>query len=157
MMRAPLNWLCVAALGIVVLLAFGTRTGHAQAAKAADEQAQLAERDRLANEVKELRQAGKLDEALAVAERRLERERSAGEDNRARVAEALARLADLHGMRGDWNRAVERRREALAIYRSTKDESSIAFALEDLAGEHYCLRGCQPARPPPRRHDPYRS
>src|SRR5208337_3065267 len=81
----------------------------------APQEPQGVERDRLAKQVEELRRAGRLDEAVAVAERALELERRAGEAMRSQVAEALARLAELHELRGDWVQAVGRRKEALAV------------------------------------------
>ena len=60
-----------------------------------------------------MRRAGRFDEAVAVAERALER--GTGEAMRGQVAEVLARLAELHELRGDWGQAVGRRKEALAI------------------------------------------
>jgi tetratricopeptide (TPR) repeat protein len=69
----------------------------------------------LIRQAEELRQAGKLDEAVAAADRALELERRAGGEASPREAEALARLAELHELRGDWVQAVGRRKEALAI------------------------------------------
>ena len=81
----------------------------------APQEPQGVERDRLAKQVEELRRAGRLDEAVAVAERALELERQGGEAMQGQVAEALVRLAELHEQRGNWEQAVVRRKEALAI------------------------------------------
>ena len=113
--------------------------GATSASSAAE---QLQERDRLAKQVEELRQAGKLDEAVAVAERVLELERRAGGEMTAGVAEALSRLAELHELRGDWGRALARRKEALAVrervdgkdhWRTADARLAVAFA-EKVAG-----------------------
>jgi len=103
---------------------------------------QRAEQDRLARQVEELRRAGRFDEAVAVAERALELERGTGEAMGGQVAEALARLAELHELRGDWVEAVGRRKEALAIrmqvdgkehWRTADARLALAFA-EKVAG-----------------------
>ena len=62
-------------------------------------QEQLQERERLIKQVDELRRAGKLDEAVAAAERALELERRAGGEASSPEAEALSRLAELHELR----------------------------------------------------------
>ena len=89
-----------------------------------------------------MRRAGRFDEAVAVAERALELERRTGEAMRGQVAEALARLAELHELRGDWVQAVGRRKEALAIrmqvdgkehWRTADARLALAFA-EKVAG-----------------------
>jgi CHAT domain-containing protein len=103
---------------------------------------QRAEQDRLGRQVEELRRAGRFDEAVAVAERALELERGTGEAMRGQVAEALARLAELHELRGDWIQAVGCRKEALAIrmqvdgkehWRTADARLALAFA-ETVAG-----------------------
>ena len=105
-------------------------------------QEQLQERERLIKQVDELRRAGKLDEAVAAAERALELERRAGGEASPREAEALARLAELHELRGDWVQAVGRRKEALAVrmqvdgkehWRTADARLALAFA-EKVAG-----------------------
>ena len=69
----------------------------------------------IAKQVEGLRQAGKFDEAMPLAERILERERRSGDGMTAGVAEVLSRLAELHELQGDWGQARDRRKEALAI------------------------------------------
>jgi CHAT domain-containing protein/tetratricopeptide (TPR) repeat protein len=76
---------------------------------------ELQERQKLIKQIDELRQAGKFDEAVPVAERLLELERRAGNRTTAGVAEALSRLAELAELRGDWSGAIARRKEALAV------------------------------------------
>ena len=118
-----LRSLWAAPSGLVLMLLVGTPIVAAQAPGAspprqqppAPQQSQRLEQDRLARQVEELRRAGRFDEAVAVAERTLELERRTGEAMGGQVAEALARLAELHELRGDWNRAMGRRREALAV------------------------------------------
>ena len=136
--------------GLVLMLLVGTPIVAAQAPGAspprqqppAPQQNQRAEQDRLAQQVEELRRAGRFDEAVAVAERALELERRTGEAMRGQVAEALARLAELHELRGDWVQAVGRRKEALAIrmsvdgkehWRTADARLALAFA-EKVAG-----------------------
>ena len=135
----------VAALGIGMLLFLSPVSGGAQAPGAAQTgkpEQQVQERNKLAKQVEELRQAGKFDEAVAVAERALELERGAGAKTSAEVAEALSRLAELHELRGDWGRALTRRREALAVrervdgkdhWRTADARLMLAFA-EKVAG-----------------------
>ena len=93
-------------------------------------------------QVEELRRAGKLDEAVAAAERALELEPGPGRESEPREAEALARLAELHELRGDWVEAVGRRKEALAVrvgvdgkehWRTADARLALAFA-EKVAG-----------------------
>ena len=136
--------------GLVLMLLVGTPIVAAQAPGAspprqqppAPQQNQRAEQDRLARQVEELRRAGRFDEAVAVAERALELERRTGEAMGGQVAEALARLAELHELRGDWVQAVGRRKEALAIrmgvdgkehWRTADARLALAFA-ETVAG-----------------------
>jgi tetratricopeptide (TPR) repeat protein len=85
------------------------------AGASAPRESQSAERDRLAKEIDTLRRAGKLDEAVAVAERALELERRAGKAKPGHMAEALARLAELQELRGNWDQALGYRKEAMAI------------------------------------------
>jgi CHAT domain-containing protein/Tfp pilus assembly protein PilF len=138
---AKFRWISMAPLGLGVLLLLATSSTSAQAPLAAPP-AQLKEREKLAAQVDELRRAGKLDEALAAAERSLELERRAeGKDN-SREAEALSRLAELHEFQGDWDRALARTKEALAVreqvdgkerWRTADARLAVAFA-EKVAG-----------------------
>jgi len=98
-----------------LLMGLGAMGAQAPGGPPAPKQEPVPERDRLIRQAEELRQAGKLDEAVAAAERALELERRAGGEASPREAEALARLAELHELRGDWVEAVGRRKEALAI------------------------------------------
>jgi len=108
----------VASLGIGMLLFLSPVSGGAQAPGAAQTgkpEQQIQERNKLAKQVDELRQAGKFDEAVPVAERALALERQAEGEMNARVADALTRLAELHELRGDWTAALARRRGALVV------------------------------------------
>ena len=132
----------VASLWVGMLLFLSPVSGGAQAPGAPQTgkpEQQIQERNKLAKQVEELRQAGRFDEAVAVAERTLDLERRAGEGNQARVAEALSRLAELHELRGDWPGAVTRRREALAVrermdgkdhWRTADARLALAFAMK---------------------------
>src|SRR5208337_4397819 len=102
-------------LGVALLMGLGAMGAQAPGGPPAPRQEPVPERDRLIRQAEELRQAGRFDEAVAVAERALELERGTGEAMRGQVAEALARLAELHELRGDWVEAVGRRKEALAV------------------------------------------
>ncbi len=145
-----LRSLWAAPSGLVLMLLVGTPMVAAQAPGAppprqqppAPQQNQRAEQDRLARQVEELRRVGRFDEAVAVAKRALELERGTGEAMRGQVAEALARLAELDELRGDWVQAVGRRKEALAIrmqvdgkghWRTADARLALAFA-ETVAG-----------------------
>ena len=108
----------VASLGIGMLLFLSPVSGGAQAPGAAQTgkpEQQVQERNKLAKQVDELRQAGKFDEAVPVAERALALERQAEGEMNARVADALTRLAELHELRGDWTAALARRWGALVV------------------------------------------
>ena len=139
-----LGRMLVVPVGLWVLLLLSTHSGGTQSpgVSSAGQQKQPEERDRLAKQVEELRQAGKFDEAVPVAERVLELERGAGAKTSAEVAEALSRLAELHELRGDWGRALARRKEALAVrervdgkdhWRTADARLMLAFA-EKVAG-----------------------
>ena len=129
-------------LGVALLMGLGAMGAQAPGGPPAPRQEPVPERDRLIRQAEELRQAGKLDEAVAAAERALELERRAGGEASPREAEALARLAELHELRGDWVQAVGRRKEALAIrvqvdgkehWRTADARLALAFA-EKVAG-----------------------
>jgi CHAT domain-containing protein/tetratricopeptide (TPR) repeat protein len=107
------------------------------ASPAPKRQEQVQEREKLTQQIDELRQAGKFDEAVALAERALEMERRASSEASAPLAEALSRLAELHELRGDWARALARRQEALAVrervdgmdhWRTADARLAVAFA-----------------------------
>src|SRR5262245_53086923 len=137
--------LSLASPGLSVILLLGARAGEVQApgpVPSPGQQERLPERDRLVRQVDELRRAGKLDEAVAAAERALELERRAAGPVQPSVAEALSRLAGLHELRGDWDRALARHREALAVrgrvdgrdhWRTADARLAVAFA-ERVAG-----------------------
>jgi CHAT domain-containing protein/tetratricopeptide (TPR) repeat protein len=141
---ATFRGMLATSLGFSVFMLLGTHAAGAQAAgpPAAPRQEKSPERDRLARRVEELRQAGKLDEALSVAERVLELERQAEGEMTERLAVALSRLAELHELRGDWPEAQARRKEALTVrervdgvehWRTADTRLALAFA-EKVAG-----------------------
>ena len=103
--------------GPVSLLLLVTSCTMAQSPRfSLSEQKQLQERERLIKQVDELRRAGKLDEAVAAAERALElRAPGRGERAESKEAETLSRLAELRESRGDWDRALARRKEAFLV------------------------------------------
>src|SRR5262245_27011211 len=116
MNSVPCRSMIVAPLGLIVFVLSVTQISGAQAPGApAAKREQLSDREKLAKQVDELRQAGKLTEAVSVAEGALERERQAEGGASAGVAEALSRLAELHELKGVWDLAVGRRKEALAV------------------------------------------
>ncbi len=129
-------------LGVALLMGLGAMGAQAPGGPPAPKQEPVPGRDWLIRQAEELRQAGKLDEAVAAAERALELERRAGGEASPREAEALARLGELHELRGDWVQAVGRRKEALAIrvgvdgkehWRTADARLALAFA-ETVAG-----------------------
>ena len=135
-------WVAPFGLGVALLMGLGAMGAQAPGGPPAPRQEPVPERDRLIRQAEELRQAGKLDEAVAAAERVLELERRAGGEASPREAEALARLAELHELRGDWVEALGRRKEALAIrvqvdgkehWRTADARLAVAFA-EKVAG-----------------------
>jgi CHAT domain-containing protein/Tfp pilus assembly protein PilF len=100
---------------VLLFVARGQTAELQQGPPATKLQEQSRERDRLVKQVEELRQAGKFDEAVPVAERVLGWERRTGGEASACVADALCMLADLQELRGKWHDALARRREALAV------------------------------------------
>jgi hypothetical protein len=135
----------LACLGIGISLLLSPANGGAQtigASQSAKPEEQTQEKQRLAKQVEELRQAGRFQEAVPLAERLLELERRAGGETTAGVAEALSRLAELHELQGDWSRAVARCKEVLSIrervdgkdhWRTADARLAITFA-EKVAG-----------------------
>ena len=103
----------VAALVIGMLLFLSPVRGGAQAPGAPQTgkpEEQLQERNKLAKQIDELRQAGKFDEAVPVAERALVLERQAEGEMNARVAEALTpagRAARAQGWLGSSDGTVQ--------------------------------------------------
>jgi CHAT domain-containing protein len=118
MNRELLRWISLGPLAVGVLSPAATRAESTQApapASAPAQQKQSDERDRLVKQIGELRQAGRFDESVSLAERALELERKAGGKTTAGLAEALTRLAELHELRGDWPKALASRKQALAV------------------------------------------
>ena len=151
MKRARNRGMMVAPLGLSMLLMIGLGTKGAQAPEPPPPgtQEKVTERDRLIRQVQELRRAGKFDEAVRAAERALELERQAGDGMTAGVAEALSRLAELHGLRGHWPEALARCKEALAVrervdgkdhWRTANGRLALAFA-EKVGGLSVADRG----------------
>jgi CHAT domain-containing protein/Tfp pilus assembly protein PilF len=101
-------------LGVALMIGLGARGAQASGGPPTPTSEPLPERDQLIRQVDELRRAGKLDEAVVAAERALELERAAGSGATADAAEALARLAGLLELAGDWGRAAALRRDALS-------------------------------------------
>src|SRR5258708_5154474 len=94
----------VAPFGLGMLILLGADSSNAQApgaAPAPKQHEQLQQRGGWAKQVEELRQAGKFDDAVPVAERALVLERKSEPTNRDRVADALSSLAELHELRAD--------------------------------------------------------
>ena len=143
MRSARLRCITVALLRVGMFLVCTSRTGAQSPASAqALKQEQPPERNLLIRQVEDLRRAGRFDEAVPVAEYILDLERRAGGEWTADGAEALSRLAELHELRGDWARAIARRKEALTVrdridgrdhWRTNDARLSLAFA-EKVAG-----------------------
>jgi tetratricopeptide (TPR) repeat protein len=130
-----------ASLELVLLLFVSTRLVGAQTPgpPPASEQEKLTETERLIRQVDELRRAGKFDEAVSAVERAVELERLSTGPMHTRVAEALARLAELQELRGDWDQAKVRLREVLVIreqvdgqshWRTDDARQTLAFATQ---------------------------
>src|SRR5208337_4145171 len=83
----------------------------------------LKERDRLWDETRKLRAAGKTAEAIAAAEAMLAIERKVLPEGHADLAGSLGWLAELHVEREDFAAAIAAQREALAILRKRRGES----------------------------------
>src|SRR5438552_5096886 len=75
----------------------------------------LKERDRFGAETQKLRQAGKLAEAIAAAEKMLAIERDVFGNGHEDVAGSLEQLAEMHEQREDFAAARKARQEVLAI------------------------------------------
>jgi CHAT domain-containing protein len=128
-------------LGVLLLLQDDVARAQAPASPPAQQQ-QLQERDKLLKQVDTLREAGRFDEAVPVAERVLDVDRHTGNGTTAAVAESVSRLAELAELRGDWSRAIARRNEALAVrerldgkdhWRASDARAALAFD-ENVAG-----------------------
>jgi len=105
------------------LILFAPPPAHGQAAAADAKAAALKERDRLWQQTRKLRAAGKTAEALAAAEAMLAIERRFAGSDHPVVAESLGWLAELHVEREDFAAAKAARREALDILRKRLGES----------------------------------
>jgi CHAT domain-containing protein/tetratricopeptide (TPR) repeat protein len=108
----------VAPLLLSVLLFLDTGTFAAPvpgATPAPEQQKQLQERDRLAQQVEELRGQGKYEDALAAATKALALTREVRGAEHAEVAQAQARLAESHELAGDFASAVKHRQQVLAL------------------------------------------
>ena len=90
--------------------------------KADDPQAALKKFDRLGDETKKLRAAGKTAEAIAAAEAMLAIERRVAGNDHPVVAQSLGWLAELHVEHEDFAAAKKARQEALAILRKRYGE-----------------------------------
>jgi CHAT domain-containing protein/tetratricopeptide (TPR) repeat protein len=103
-------------LGLLLVLIWGAQVESAQPPPPpTPARQQPQEQNSLADQVQELRRAGKLEEAVPVAERALELVRRAFGEEDVRVADALSRLAELHELLGDWEKALTRRSQAWAV------------------------------------------
>lgn len=87
-----------------------------------DQQARLKERDRYAAEAQKLRQAGKLTEATAAAEKVVTVEREVFGGVHEELADSLTRLAGLYEDRDDFAAARKAREEVLAVRRRLDGE-----------------------------------
>jgi CHAT domain-containing protein/predicted component of type VI protein secretion system len=108
----------------------------------AEQRAKLTERDGLVREAEELRGQGKYAEALERATRALSLARQVRGDESPEAAQALARVAELHELSGDFKPAVQTRQQVLRLrtkldgekhWRTGDARRALAFA-EKLAG-----------------------
>jgi CHAT domain-containing protein/tetratricopeptide (TPR) repeat protein len=80
-----------------------------------EQKAKLKECERLAKEAQHLGAAGKLDEMVAVWEKKLAIERAVFGDVHEEVSRSLGTLGRIHEMRGDFDAARKARKEDLAL------------------------------------------
>jgi TonB family protein len=104
------------------------QAGASQTGAPAEQEAALKESNTLSGKVVELYNAGKFDEALAIAENVLSiRERVLPADDR-RIADAHANIASLRLVKGELDKAETLYNRALAIYEAAGDQDS-AFVI----------------------------
>jgi TonB family protein len=100
------------------------QAGATQPVESAEQAAALKEANTLSGKVVELYNAGKVDEALPIAENVLAiRERVLPANDR-RIADALANIAALQLAKGETDKAEKLYVRALAIYEATGDQES---------------------------------
>ena len=119
----PRGVLGAVVLVLASLILFAPAPAHGQAAAEDTKAAALKERNRLREETRKLRAAGKTAEAIAAAEAMLALERRLAGGDHPVVAESLGWLATLHVEREDFAAAKAARREALDILRKGRGES----------------------------------
>jgi len=83
----------------------------------------LAQRERFQAECQRLRADGKLAEAIAAAEGKLAIERKLKGDHLEEILGSLQWIAEVEAERGNFEKAIERRREALEILRRVRGAS----------------------------------
>lgn len=134
---------------ITMLLVSGLLLGQSGTTIARDQDAQLAEADRLNQQVIELYQAGRYAEAIPLAERALAiREKKLGPEHRD-VAMTLYNLAALYYRQSDYGRVGPLYERALSIQEKTlgPEHPDVARTLEGL-GELYLDQGDYPTAAP---------
>lgn len=110
--RCTLLFHFLGALGFVLLA--GLREARGDSPPVEDQQARLKERDRYGDEVRKFQAAGRLDDAVASAEKMLSIERELLGDDSDDVAGSLYTLASLHEQREDFPAARNALQELLA-------------------------------------------
>jgi CHAT domain-containing protein/tetratricopeptide (TPR) repeat protein len=105
----------VIAGGLVLALVCGRATAEEPKPLTEEQKAQLQERDRLGTEALKLGSAGKLDEMVALWQKKLAIERAVFGDVHEEVAASLTELARMHQFREDFGAARQARKEVLTL------------------------------------------
>jgi tetratricopeptide (TPR) repeat protein len=125
----------VIALGLVVSVPKQV-TGQAQPPQSTQQSAELQEAERLNQQVLQLYQQGKYNEAIPLAEKALAiREKLLGKEH-PDVAQSLNNLAELYRVQGNYSKAEPLYVRSLAIREKvlSSEHPSVATSLNNLAG-----------------------
>jgi tetratricopeptide (TPR) repeat protein len=125
----------IIAVGVVLLGMLTPTVGQVTAQVSSQDQEALAEAERLNQQVGELYQQGKYNEAILLAEKALAIFKKVLGENHFDVATSLNNLALLYGFQGRYNEAEPLYKEALAIYKVQlgDNHSSTATSINNLA------------------------
>ena len=131
-----LSWSITVAMTLGLLMTVPKQvTGQTQATRSAQQSAELQEAERLNQQVVQLHQQGKYNEAIYLAEKALViREKVLGQEHLS-VATSLNYLAILYRLQGNYDKAEPLYVRALAISEKVLDQEhpSVAISLDNLA------------------------